>query len=93
MVPLVSLSKRLVLVGRGLHLSGEGVARSGQVTVKSADVTSWQGRRGPSRGFVPPLVRWRVRETEREEPKSIFASGISGTRRSHLEQVVLQETS
>lgn len=43
MVPLVSLSKRMVLVGRGARLSGEGLARSGQVTVKP-DVTSWQGR-------------------------------------------------
>lgn len=64
---------------------------SGHRQSRRCHVLAGQARTLP--GFRAPLVRWRVRETEREEPKSIFASGISGTRLSHLEQVVLQETS
>lgn len=95
MVPLVSLRKGPVLVGRGPRPSGEGIARSGQITVKPP--MSRLGRAG-ERGEDPPGVscpHFGACEGERRAEVPLFPAVVLGPLGSvsRQEQVVLQETS
>lgn len=75
MVPLVSLTKGLVLVGRGASSFRRRNRHIGSDHRQAADVTSWQGRRGPS-GVSSP--RAGVCERERRAELPLFHAAVMG---------------